>query len=664
MRILNIKNYIFYKLFLVLLILIIPWLNQTNGFGEDIGKISQEDVTYYEINPCKISLISFLKTNPQTIFQDHYFFRFNNYSSINCFGKISGLTVIDSNFYISIGTNTLLNLLIQGLFWVLLLSFLPKNKDSNYSASKLKNFTIHHVSILLTTFLFTFSIFSEKRYYEDHLYYLRFEEPTTKLIIFFILYLIFTNLFEVLQTRSNSIFNYLPWIYIFHSVISGTNFSFLSSYFVYLGIVTFFDKPKYQKTIKVIILFSTFWAVNATGNYYFEPSKLRGFISSSYNFNSTLFWIFYYFLIIFGTKHLIEKHSKSFKLQLFINNFSLVSLFLLLLGFVGSTFPIINFANYFYFGQQKFGINRSNPLELDIWQEKMSWRGFFTSAETVGELYGLLLILIIFSYTKKKNLNYFEIVGLISSTVGIYFSNNRTSALLVFLFCSYFLVENKPYKKLMLTISSSVFILLLIYMFGFEDLSYNYDFIKSRVYINALGYSYDAHKSSFVIWLTNNFDNSNLSISIFTFFSVVGYFLNRSEIWGLFFARYNPTFGELILGSGPQNLAQLYGENPVQAPETFLLPHSSLLTYFIYFGLLGNVIILSIMFFGYLKNKRQINSLGKIILVYVLINVFKNDVLNYFNTFLTYLFLYISIFKLNTFKFFNIESKLFDNYRN
>ena len=35
--------------------------------------------------------------------------------------KISGLTEIDSTFYISIGTNTLVNFILQALFWIILL---------------------------------------------------------------------------------------------------------------------------------------------------------------------------------------------------------------------------------------------------------------------------------------------------------------------------------------------------------------------------------------------------------------------------------------------------------------------------------------------------------------------------------------------------------------
>ena len=36
---------------------------------------------------------------------------------------------------------------------------------------------------------------------------------------------------------------------------------------------------------------------------------------------------------------------------------------------------------------------------------------------------------------------------------------------------------------------------------------------------------------------------------------------------------------ESILGSGPLSLGQVYGETPIGDTETFLLPHSSLLSF-------------------------------------------------------------------------------------
>ena len=88
------------------------------------------DLRFYEINTCSISLNEFLLENPNVIYQDHYKIRFNNYSSIECFGRITGIDQIGYTFYISIGTNTLINLFLQSSFWIVLLSFFKKRRIS------------------------------------------------------------------------------------------------------------------------------------------------------------------------------------------------------------------------------------------------------------------------------------------------------------------------------------------------------------------------------------------------------------------------------------------------------------------------------------------------------------------------------------------------------
>ena len=75
--------------------------------------------------------------------------------------------------------------------------------------------------------------------------------------------------------------------------------------------------------------------------------------------------------------------------------------------------PLLNFLNYYYFGQQKLGITRSNPFEFNSWLKNYPG-GFYASAETIGEFYGLCIILIIYSYTRKKLLNSVEILGLVA----------------------------------------------------------------------------------------------------------------------------------------------------------------------------------------------------------------------------------------------------------
>ena len=126
----------------------------------------------------------------------------------------------------------------------------------------------------------------------------------------------------------------------------------------------------------------------------------------------------------------------------------------------------------------------------------------------------------------------------------------------------------------------------------------------------------------------------------------MGYFLNRSQRWGIFFARYNPTYMESILGSGPLSLGQVYGETPIGETESFLLPHSSLLSFVVYFGFLGMTGLFLLLIYKYINNKNSITTLGKMIILFLLINFLKNDLVNYFAPFTIYLVFIIGI--LNT----------------
>ena len=306
----------------------------------------------------------------------------------------------------------------------------------------------------------------------------------------------------------------------------------------------------------------------------------------------------------------------------------------------------MNFLNYYYFGQQKFGITRNNPFEFDSWAEKLSWRGFYTSAETIGEFYGLCIILILYSYSRKKSFNKIETIGLVASLFGIYFSNNRTSMLLAFLFSVYLLIENKSYKRTATFLLSFFGVMLLTYLAGVDDLTYELDFITTRISINTNAYSYEGINSSFSRWLNTNYGSQGFLSSLFGIFSFIGYFLNRSQRWGIFFARYNPTYMESILGSGPLSLGQVYGEIPIGETESFLLPHSSLLSFVVYFGFLGMTGLFLLLIYKYINNKNSITTLGKMIILFLLINFLKNDLVNYFAPFTIYLVFIIGI--LNT----------------
>ena len=122
------NNKYFLKLLTLLFIFLLPWL--VFGLNSDVEpeKITS-DLRFYEINTCSISLIDFLQENPNVIYQDHYKIRVNNYSSMRCFGTLTGVDQINHVFYISVGTNSFINLLLQSLFWFFIILFIKKTKD-------------------------------------------------------------------------------------------------------------------------------------------------------------------------------------------------------------------------------------------------------------------------------------------------------------------------------------------------------------------------------------------------------------------------------------------------------------------------------------------------------------------------------------------------------
>ena len=241
------------------------------------------------------------------------------------------------------------------------------------------------------------------------------------------------------------------------------------------------------------------------------------------------------------------------------------------------------------------------------------------------------------------------------SLFGLYFSDNRTAAILIIFFSVYLFLKTLRVKK---SISYSIFtglLFLLVSVIGLENFTYSYEFLSTKLYNQANYFQYDSIYSSFMIWLNQEETTKGFSFIFFEIFSIVAYFINRSEMWGLFFARYNPTFFELLVGSGPLNLGQIYGEIVVTQTNSFLLPHSSFLSSIVYFGLLGTFLLILFALKKYFENKENISIFGKMILIFILINIFKNDVLNYFSSFVMYLTLLYIILNSKNDKTFNLH---------
>ena len=210
------------------LIIFLPWFNSNYFDAINPVELGTEDTSFYEINPCKVSLSEYLNVDIKSSYQKHYFFRYNNYSPISCFGKVSGIALFNNTFYLSIGTNAYINFILQSIFWMLLISLIRKdNKKINI---KYKN-----ISLILTVSLFVFSIYSQKRFYEEQLYLFDLNQWRTYLLIsisFIFVIKIFT---DIVVIRMESLINYTPFLYMFIGVLSGFNITFFSLPIIFLG---------------------------------------------------------------------------------------------------------------------------------------------------------------------------------------------------------------------------------------------------------------------------------------------------------------------------------------------------------------------------------------------------------------------------------------------
>ena len=640
--ILNLNKKILLKGILLIFLIVLPF--SLSDVTDDITpqKITS-DLRFYEINTCSISLNEFLVKNPNVIYQDHYKIRYNNFSSIKCFGQITGVDQIDDTFYISIGTNSILNMFIQSLFWLVIISLIPVNK---FQKLKITDF----ISIISTGLITITLIYSEQRFYQNAFFELELTDRTSFIHLFIYLLTIIYFGFQIIASRSNQIINYIPYGFLLIGVFSGFNLYFLSLLFCSFGIKMLINNLKIRKSFSILNVLILFWSYSAIGMfYYLKPDKIRGLSHADYNFLSVLSWSYFIIFSILGLYSFIDnKHSHINWLQL-RNNFLNSASILIILGYLGSSMPYVNFINYYFFGLNKYGTDNQNLFSTDSWGETQAWRGFFPSAETIGEFFALGLLLV-FLYRNKK-LNFQLFMGVIACLIGLYASNNK-AALIGLVLC--IILKFKKEKGLNIQKSLILFIpviVLLLYFIRLENIMYSLDFSSGKMIGMAQAYALDYNLSSSVIFFSE-IENNNIFIrGFFLVFGLVAFLINRSELWGIFFSRYNPSMSELLFGTGPFVLSNHYSEIDIFSKRVstgtdlgFLLPHSSLLLLVIFTGLIGIISILSLIIFLLYKVKDVDYNLY-IVGLFICLNLLKSDSILYFSSFSLYFLFFVLINK-------------------
>lgn len=102
-----------------------------------------------------------------------------------------------------------------------------------------------------------------------------------------------------------------------------------------------------------------------------------------------------------------------------------------------------------------------------------------------------------------------------------------------------------------------------------------------------------------------------------------------------------------MFGTGVNNLSSYYNSHLTKVNNGLVLPHSSFLSYLVFFGIFGilSLLILDVI----LVYKYKADQLYVFLTIFLIINLLKNDSLLYFNNFVLYLFIF-NLYKLKIYE--------------
>jgi hypothetical protein len=663
---------------LVISVLALPFsLSDRNDFR--VPKlVDDSSIGYYQSTTCGISFVEVLSKNINNT--NNLYFNNNAYPGTECFGKVTGLDKVENVFIVSIGTNPSVNLLLQSvLYFLIFLLIKPKERRSFFNESLI----LITLRSGLLSLLFTFQHFSEARFYErTNKYFLTDSSVNNYYLvgIFLIYFLIFLGLTEVANSRESVLLNYLPYAFLFVGTFVGTNMNLYILILCFFGLKGLFMK-KYNFYINIIYgLFSVLWITfNYSSDNFFDADKLRGYTNSANNDASLYFWIITFYLLLNGFYYLYtvsQLNLDKFKQSLIYSGAGVV-----ILGFLGAIYPSINFINFFFFGQNKRGMKELDSIAGN------TWRGFSASAESIGEFFAFIILFYVLFYIKKNiSLTKADYVLLPIVGYGLLKSNNFAAILSLIIFTTIFIVNKKilnpKYRNLIfggLFFSSLVLFIFYVVSFNYEFLStgllyeislHSNFFTNSDNYINFLNIEKyfnekdlgtlllmednSSKASSSYLFLVNLFTtkiNIPLIPNIVAFISMISIFINRTEMWGIFFAKYSPTIGESLFGSGPLQISEYLYRHPVRLdvpPEklqSLFLPHSSIFDVLVFYGLIG-LLLMSFFIFRIFYNRKYIEKDAKYLLGFLLINMVKSDSILYISsTILIFLIIFMIIEK-------------------
>ena len=669
------KKYKILLFSLTFFIIFFPFYFHENSDNFEAKIVNESTIGYYQSTTCKISLYEVLLTNIGN--SKTFYINNNDYVGIECFGKVTGLDLVNDVFIISIGTNTSLSFIFQSSIWIILLFLLLKKRSSVLKISLWP--------VIISPFFLTFQIYSEERFYQDFNKYHKLEFGLTNYYIisyylgFLLLCLVIRELFMI---REVNIFKILPFLFLFFGTYLGMNLNFWIIIFCFFGIETIVQKNYFKYFSITYFIFSIIWLFNHNGiESFFDADKLRGFINSSDSLGSMVYWLVVIYLIALSFLQFLKLHNfNDDGIIVFLKNSLTSGGLILLFGQLGSMNTYINFFNQYLFGQNKRGSEDSLSVAGN------AWRGFAPSAEFIGEFYAFtILLFVLFVMKWKKNdvsLSKFYYLLLFINLFGLYRSNNFAAIISLIIFSILIILTKyqKIFQKKYIIAAIFAIFLLVLFMLNVGDYkAYNNTLLNEAIlhsdlfqysdnYINYLNknkyFMENDYKTLMIV--ENNYKRASTSLlwlidlytprfnipllpNLVAFLGIISLAVNRTEMWGIFIAKYNPDFLNAAFGYGPFQLNNyLFGHRvrldlPEYKIRTLFLPHSSLLDLFIFIGFVGVFLLFSFAIYKFFKKELN-NAIYLIMFFYYLINLLKSDSILYIPTFTLFFVLFIKAF--------------------
>lgn len=635
---------------------IFPFLIVSNTAESEAKIINDNSIGYFQTNTCDITFTDVLIKNYKN---EDVVYKFNNYTGIDCYGKITGLDKVNNKFFIYIGMNNILNFIHQSLLWVMIFAFYSKQNIFKRNLS---------FRILIIPIFFIFQFIGEKEFYSSIGSNYSDVVNTSNYFLLSIAtaYLILVILLNGLipDNLSNLIY-FLPFTFLLNGTYLGMN---MNIYIILVCVIGIQKVTNYKNLNLFFILFSILWIFNfEEKNMFFDVDKIRGFINSSTSLNSFMFWLIIIFLFFIGIYRIFFEKLNTINFDKLILNSLISGTLICFFGYISTIHSSLNLFSYYYFGLNKQAMKTLSSVEGN------AWRGLSPSAELIGEYFAFtLLIFIINKIHKQQKISIYEVGMVLVNIYGLYRSNNRAATSMLFAIITIYLINIliPKYRSVLFFLIFIVLITSLIFIFEYDyetgsqlliaesvrgsNIDIPYDqatgvdkFFLESDYLTLINYKNNLERlTTTQINIIESFvseNNINFIPHPISLVSISSVFINRTIKWGDFMSRYNPDLEKLLFGYGPQQLSDYHnGHLGGSFKDGLYLPHSSLLVFIIFYGITG--LILFTIWISKRNNLFDSPFNSGIIFLFFIINLLKSDSLLYINSFFLFFFA-ISLYK-------------------